>query len=191
MYKKLNLGSGDKRINGFLNIDKFRTFNPDIVHDLEEFPYPFNENEIDEIKLIHVLEHIGKDPDTYINIIKELYRICINGALIHIIVPHPRHDDFLSDPTHVRPITTTGLMLFDREINEKWIEKGAANTPLAIIHNVNFKIIKNEISLDMKYSELYKNKKISSEELNDQIDNLILFLLWGLPLDLNNLPNLN
>ena len=169
MYKKLNLGAGDKRINGFLNIDKFDTFNPDIVHDLEEFPYPFNENEIDEIKLIHVLEHIGKDPDTYISIIKELYRICINGALIHIIVPHPRHDDFLSDPTHVRAVTTTGLTLFDRERNELLIEKGAANTPLAIIHNVNFKIIKNEISLDTKYSELYKNKKISSEELNDQI----------------------
>ena len=36
--KKLNLGSGDKRMSGFLNLDKFDTFKPDIVHDLEIFP---------------------------------------------------------------------------------------------------------------------------------------------------------
>ena len=48
--EKLNLGSGDKKIDGFLNVDKFDTFKPDIVHDLETFPYPFNDNEIDEIR---------------------------------------------------------------------------------------------------------------------------------------------
>ena len=73
--KKLNLGSGDKRIPGFLNVDKFDTFEPDIVHDLEIFPYPFLDNEIDEIKLIHVLEHIGQTPDLFIKIIKELLRL--------------------------------------------------------------------------------------------------------------------
>ena len=40
---------------------------------------------------------------------KELYRISCDQANIHISVPHPRHDDFLADPTHVRPITTLGL----------------------------------------------------------------------------------
>tara|TARA_B100001057_G_C22782770_1_gene924328 strand:- start:1099 stop:1512 length:414 start_codon:yes stop_codon:yes gene_type:complete len=136
--KKINLGSGDKRIPGFLNVDKFDTFEPDIVHDLEKFPYPFLENEIDEIMLIHILEHIGQTPDIFINIMKELYRISCNQANIHISVPHPRHDDFLADPTHVRPITTLGLSLFDLDLNKKWQNIGAANTPLAIIHNVNF-----------------------------------------------------
>ena len=104
MYKKLNLGSGDKKIEGFLNLDKFDTFKPDIVHDLENFPYPFLENEVDEIKLIHVLEHIGKDPDIYIKILKELYRICINEALIHIIVPHPEDLLLLFSFGHLRAI---------------------------------------------------------------------------------------
>ena len=121
--KKLNLGSGDKKIDGFLNVDKFDTFKPDIVHDLETFPYPFNDNEIDEIRLIHVLEHIGQSPDIFIEIIKQLYRICCDQAIIHISVPHPRHDDFLADPTHVRPITTLGLSLFDLELNKQWQKK--------------------------------------------------------------------
>ena len=37
MMLNLNLGSGSKRIEGFVNLDKFDTFNPDIVHDLEFF----------------------------------------------------------------------------------------------------------------------------------------------------------
>ena len=168
--KKLNLGSGDKRIPGFLNVDKFDTFKPDIVHDLEKFPYPFLDNEIEEIKLIHVLEHIGQTPDIFINIMKELYRISCDQANIHISVPHPRHDDFLADPTHVRPITTLGLSLFDLDLNKQWQKIGAANTPLAIIHNVNFKIIKNEIILDPKYLKLLDENKISNNELNEIIE---------------------
>ena len=168
--KKLNLGSGDKRIPGFLNVDKFDTFKPDIVHDLEKFPYPFLDNEIEEIKLIHVLEHIGQTPDIFINIMKELYRISCDQANIHISVPHPRHDDFLADPTHVRPITTLGLNLFDLDLNKQWQKIGAANTPLAIIHNVNFKIIKNEIILDPKYLKLLDENKITNNELNEIIE---------------------
>ena len=168
--KKLNLGSGDKRITGFLNVDKFDTFEPDIVHDLETFPYPFNDNEIDEIKLIHVLEHIGQSPDIFIEIMKELYRICCDQANIYISVPHPRHDDFLADPTHVRPVTTLGLSLFDLELNKLWQKEGSANTPLAIIHKVNFKIVKNEIVLSPKYFSMLEEKKITNNELLELIE---------------------
>ena len=157
--KKLNLGSADKRIPGFLNVDKFDAFAPDIIHDLEVLPYPFLDSEIDEIKLIHVLEHIEQIPDVFIKIMKELYRVCYNQANIYISVPHPRHDDFFADSTHVRPITTLSLSLFDLDLNKQWKKNGAANTPLAIIHNVNFKIIKNEEILDTKYLNLLSEKK--------------------------------
>ena len=59
---------------------------------------------MEEIILSHVLEHIGKNPDDFIKILKEFYRICKNQALIKISVPNPRHEDFLSDPTHDRPV---------------------------------------------------------------------------------------
>ena len=47
---KLNLGSGSKRYDGFLNSDKFDIFKPDIVHDLEIIPYPKENNSVTEIK---------------------------------------------------------------------------------------------------------------------------------------------
>ena len=164
---KLNLGCGSKKLDGFVNIDKYDTYKPDIVHDLENFPYPFNDNSVTEILLSHVLEHLGQNPDIFNSIIKELYRICLNGSLIDIRVPHPRHDDFLSDPTHVRPITITTLSLYDKELNLKWEKEGAANTPLAIIHNVNFFIKDVQYKLDQKYENLIKENIENKKKLDD------------------------
>ena len=52
---KLNLGSGSQKIKGYINVDKYNTFEPDIVHDLEKFPYPFKDNSVEIIILSHVL----------------------------------------------------------------------------------------------------------------------------------------
>ena len=180
---KLNLGCGSKILPGYTNIDKFATYNPDIVHDLEKFPYPFKDNSVNEILLSHVLEHVGQNPDVFNDIIKEFYRICSNGAIINIIVPHPRHDDYISDPTHVRPITVLGLSLYDQDLNKKWEKDGNSNTPLGIIHDVNFKIKDVNITLDIKYENLYKEGKIKKEELNDianKYNNVIkaLKIIW-------------
>ena len=73
---KLNLGCGNKIIDGYVNVDKYDTYNIDIKHDLEKFPYPFEDDTVEEIILSHVLEHIGQSPDIFIKILKELYRIC-------------------------------------------------------------------------------------------------------------------
>jgi len=180
---KLNLGSGSKILPGYTNVDKFDTYNPDIVHDLEKFPYPFKNNSVNEILLSHVLEHVGQNPDIFNKIIRELYRICVNGTIINIKVPHARHDDFLSDPTHVRPITVLGLSLYDKELNKKWEQSGNANTPMGIIHNVNFKIKNVTMILDVKYENLLKEGKIRHEDLNEiasKYNNVIkeINILW-------------
>ena len=83
--------------------------------------------------------------------VKELYRICKHDGRVVITVPHPRHDTFIIDPTHVRPITTEGLSMFSRRNCKNWIENGAANTPLALIHNVDFEIESSEFVLDQPW----------------------------------------
>ena len=166
---KVNLGSGSKILKGYVNVDKFQYYNPDVVHDLEKFPYPFKDNSIDEILLSHVLEHIGQNPDVFNNIIKELYRICKNNSIVDIRVPHPRHDDFISDPTHVRPITILGLQLYDKNLNEKWEKMNAANTPLALIHGVNFIVKDVNYVLENNYIKLLENKEIDQNVLQEYI----------------------
>ena len=70
-------------MEGYINIDKYETFNPDLVHDLEIFPYPFEDETINEIQMIHILEHLGQNPDVFINIMKELYSTA--HVIMHIL----------------------------------------------------------------------------------------------------------
>ena len=163
---KLNLGCGNKLLDGFVNVDKFDYYNCDVVHDLELFPYPFENDSVNHILLSHVLEHIGQDPEIFNNILLEFYRICKNDALIDIFVPHPRHDDFISDPTHVRPITVLGLSLYDKKQNEIWQSNGAANTPLALIHGVDFRIENVEYVIENNILKSYQSGEIKQNELD-------------------------
>ena len=145
---KLNLGSGAKRIEGFLNVDYSSECNPDILLDLETTPWDFPDNAASHVIMSHVLEHLGQTPRAFLAIMQELYRICRNEAVIEITVPHPAHDNFLSDPTHVRPITPMTLALFDREQNLRWRAAGSANSPLALQCGVDFRIVEFQNRLD-------------------------------------------
>ena len=89
----LNLGCGTKRLEGYINVDKFGE--PDLCFDLETFPYPWQDNSVAKIKLHHVLEHLGQETKTYLKIIQELYRICQPEAKIDITVPHHCSDRYM------------------------------------------------------------------------------------------------
>jgi CRISPR/Cas system-associated endonuclease/helicase Cas3 len=169
---RLNLGCGAQHLSGYINVDKFG--NPDFCFDLETFPYPWCDNSVAEIKLHHVLEHLGQQTKTYLKIIQEFYRICQPGAKIHITVPHHRSDRFFHDPTHVRPITAIGLSMFSKQQNREWQAAGKAFTLLALYLNVDFELTKvihtpsevwtrrypesaNDEALLLKESEIYSN----------------------------------
>ena len=87
---RLNLGCGDARMDGYLNVDKEAGCKPDKIQDLEVFPWDFKDDSVDQIILSHVLEHLGQTSQTYLLIMRELYRVCKVGAKIDIKVPHPR-----------------------------------------------------------------------------------------------------
>ena len=128
---KLNLGCGFYKLDGFRNVDKFAACNPDEFADLEVFPWPWGDDSVDEVVMSHVLEHLGQETDVYFTIIKELYRVCCDEAKVRVLVPHPRHDDFLNDPTHVRAVTVEGLAMFSKKACDEFVQQKAANTPLA------------------------------------------------------------
>ncbi len=107
---KLNLGCGTDYKKHWINIDK-GDCKCDVQHDLEQFPYPFDNDSVDKILLQHVFEHI--DPKNFYNTMKELYRICKNNAIIEIISPLAGTDNYFTDPTHKMPLTQRTFDFFD------------------------------------------------------------------------------
>src|SRR3989344_8665689 len=95
---KLNLGCGKEILSGYVNVDKLRLSGVDIVHNLDNFPYPFKDNSVDEIFVSHFLEHVQDLP----RVMEEFGRICKNGAVIKIRVPHFSCGVTYRDPTHKR-----------------------------------------------------------------------------------------
>lgn len=153
---KINIGGGDQKYEGFLNCDYDKNCNPDFCFNLETDKFPFDDNTVEQVIAHHVLEHMGEG---YFHCMQELYRVCKHGALIDIRVPHPRHDYFLNDPTHRRPITPDGLALFSKKYNDACIEQKAAASRLGHYFNVDFEVVTvNEIP-DPKYLKTFENTK--------------------------------
>jgi hypothetical protein len=166
---KLNLGCGHDKRAGYLNVDSVAACAPDQVVDLEAFPWPWADNAAEEVVLHHVLEHLGAEPKVFLGIMRELYRVCAPDAVVKIAVPHPRHDDFIGDPTHVRPVTPQMLALFDRELNEQWKAQGAAATPLALYTGVDFRTTKVQMFLDEPHAGRHARGELSDAELHQLI----------------------
>ena len=149
---KLNLGCGQNRLDGYVNADREPAVEPDVVMDMEDCPWPFDTGSVDEVVASHVLEHVGADPQAFIRIMQELYRVCRGGAIIHVAVPHPRHDSFLGDPTHVRAVTPTMLALFSKRNCAEFKKAGAANTPLAVYAGVDFEMVSVDVGVEPAFA---------------------------------------
>lgn len=164
---KLNLGCGTNKMEGYVNVD--RAHGPDVVHDLESFPWPWPDSSVEEIRAHHILEHLGQDSKVFVGVVKEMYRVCKAGAVIDIVVPHPRSDDFMNDPTHVRPITLNVMALFSKSWNRKWQEDGSANTKLALEHGVDFEPKEEALQLDSQVQEAVESGRINENALRQLI----------------------
>jgi len=166
---KFNMGCGHNKVPGYINVDAYAEAQPDEVWDLENTPWPWADSCADEVLFIHSLEHMGARSEVFLAIMKELYRICAPGGTVRIHVPHPRHDQFLNDPTHVRPITVEILQLFDRAENDRIKAAGYSNTPLAHYLGVDFRVEQKTAILAEPYASQFNAGRMSGEEIGGYI----------------------
>lgn len=104
---KLNLGCGRFKKPGFVNVDAYPHLEPDVVHDLNEIPYPFPDNHFQLIEADHVLEHLH---DAF-SVMLEMHRILAPGGRMVIRVPHFSRGFTHAD--HKRGFDITFPMYFD------------------------------------------------------------------------------
>jgi hypothetical protein len=163
---RLNLGCGSDILAGWVNVDRYPAAGVDQIVDLEHVPWPWADSSVEEVRLKHVLEHLGRETEVFFGVIRELWRVCGDDARIDVTVPHPRHDDFLNDPTHVRPITDGTLHLFDQRGNRESQRLGHSNTPLGLMIGVDFRIESAQFFVDTAWMDRHQRGELSYEELN-------------------------
>jgi len=89
--KTLNIGCGPRKTPGAINLDINPDYKPDVVWNLNRFPYPFRKDEFGRVIANHVIEHL----DDWPRCMQELHRITKNRGIIEIRVPHfSSHDAY-------------------------------------------------------------------------------------------------
>ena len=60
MKSVLDLGCGNRKKPGAIGVDINPNAQADIIHDLNKFPYPFEDSTFDEIYADNTIEHLEK-----------------------------------------------------------------------------------------------------------------------------------
>lgn len=170
--KTLEIGSGENPVkeknSKKINLDIRKTPQTDVVHNLNNFPYPFKDHSFDEVIANHVLEHLKRG--SIYKVFKELYRICKDDAIINIETPF-----FSSSLQH----TTLDHRIFFGYTTLDFLE---AKHPSHHIHakNTNFSIETKKIIFGSNRKTRWLNK-IINPIINRMPRFYQRFLCWTIP----------
>lgn len=115
---KLNLGCGNNYLQGYINVDRMPGI-ADIVHDLDEIPYPWPDNSVDEILMRHVLEHL----QDIRKVMDELWRLLRPRGQLVLYVPHFSHFQALTHPEHRHAFHYNSFQMFTPQSGERYTDR--------------------------------------------------------------------
>jgi SAM-dependent methyltransferase len=92
----LDVGCGSSKYPGAVGLDISADTDADVVHDLDERPFPFDDGSFDQILMQDVIEHVAEP----VKLMEELHRISRPGARIQLRTPHFSSVLAYGDPTH-------------------------------------------------------------------------------------------
>lgn len=92
----LDIGCGANKVAGAVGMDVNPRTAADVIHDLDDLPYPFADDSFDEVIGRHVIEHV-QNP---MAVMAELHRITRAGGTVKLLAPHWTNPDFATDLTH-------------------------------------------------------------------------------------------
>lgn len=98
---KLDIGCGPCKGEGFIGMDAFKYEGVDIVWNINDLPWPLEDNSVEYLRANQVIEHLPN----LLGFFKEAHRISKNGAILHIETPHYSSRNSWADPTHVQHLS--------------------------------------------------------------------------------------
>lgn len=107
----LHLGCGAKKAEGALGVDYDPRSQADIVHNLNDLPWPLESDSFSRVICEHVLEHLTD----LVSTMAEVHRVCEKGAVVEIVSPHFSSVNSWDDPTHKHHFTLATFDFFHNE----------------------------------------------------------------------------
>jgi len=107
----LDIACGGNKQKGFVGIDIRPEPGVDIVHDLEKFPWPIEDESCLIVMGSHIIEHIK--PWLTIDFFNEIWRIMKPNGQLMLSTPYGGSAGFWQDPTHCNGFTETTFWYFD------------------------------------------------------------------------------
>lgn len=107
----MDVGCRNRKESNFTGISNRMYPGVDIVHDLESFPYPFDDESCLTIKAAHVVEHIK--PWVVMDWFNEMWRLLVPQGQLAISAPFANSQGFFNDPTHCTYINEATFQHFD------------------------------------------------------------------------------
>ena len=108
---KLQIGAGGKAKEGWVNLDLAPLPGINVVHDLNVYPWPFEDNQFEYILAIDVLEHL----DNLVKAMEEIHRILKKDGVLELRVPFWNSYSFNTDPTHKIRFSEDTLRFFVKD----------------------------------------------------------------------------
>jgi SAM-dependent methyltransferase len=115
----LDLGCGKNKSPGSIGVDWISNPGVDVVCDLNAPSLPFSTGIFDEVRLIHVVEHLQSIP----SIMEEIHRICKAGAGVFIVTPHYTDASSWQDPTHRWHLNSFSFNVFEETADFSYYSK--------------------------------------------------------------------
>lgn len=108
---QLDIGCGESKQKGFVGLDKRDLPGVDIVHDLENFPYPLEDESCLLIVGSHIVEHIK--PWLMVDFMNELWRLLKPEGQLALSTPYAGSPGYWQDPTHCNGCNEATWQYFD------------------------------------------------------------------------------
>ncbi len=127
----LLLGSGSSRDRRLLvgdrtawddqvvvTLDREPCHKPDVVHDLNVVPWPFEADTFEEVHAYEILEHLGSlgDERAFFDHFYEIWRILVPNGHLALTTPVWNGEWAFQDPGHRRVISEKSMIFLDRPI---------------------------------------------------------------------------
>lgn len=109
----LDIGCGPVKQENWIGLDNRELPGVDIIHDIENIPWPLPDNCVFQSIMSHVYEHINPIGGKVLEVMDEIWRITKPGGKLAIAMPYGVNALYQQDPTHCNPANHVTWQYFD------------------------------------------------------------------------------